>query len=176
MSSSVRAARCCVASGRGQVSGSARIALRDTGSLDGGAANLSFVTPVFLVGASADQSVTTIGTISLSGSGTAAPVQTGEIGGTLALTGASIALTNQAAIQATAGGVTLTATSGDITMGAGAEIQANGFVSTFSMSRGWWAGARCNSPPSMVRSISTMPPPSMSPRRRDSPAMPGASA
>jgi filamentous hemagglutinin family protein len=113
------------------ISASSLIALHGTGSLDGGSAVLSFQALLVLVGSDADQTVTTSGDVSLAGTGTPTPVQQGQVGGSVALTGRAVTLAANTNLQATAGGVTLTATSGDITVGANAKIRANGFVSTF---------------------------------------------
>ncbi|MBW8852737.1 MAG: hypothetical protein JF604_00025, partial [Bradyrhizobium sp.] len=117
--------------GAATFSASSLIALRDSGSLDGGLAALSFTTPVLLAGAKSNQSITTNAAFTLAGTGTAAPARGAEVGGTLAVTGGTITLSDDANIQATAGGVTLTATAGNIVMDANARVAANGYVSTF---------------------------------------------
>jgi len=113
------------------LSASSRIALRDSGSLDAGSAALSFTAPLLLAEAKSNQSITTSAGFTLTGTGAAVSATNGDVGGTLALTGGTITLADNADIQATAGGVTLTATTGDIILDANARIAANGFVSTF---------------------------------------------
>lgn len=114
-----------------------RIAVRDNGSLDEqgtkdvGAADvdLTFQTPLFLVGAGAQQTIATSGAVSFADPGPNTPAAGPEIGGTFTVNAASIA--DNTLIQALAGGVTLHAASGDIALGSNAEILANGFVQTF---------------------------------------------
>ena len=108
------------------------IALRDTGSLDAGAAQLTFDAPLILVGAGSVQNVTTTGAALLqtsSGAETLAPLANAEIGGTFTLNAASIS--DSTLIQAIAGGVTLEASNGDVTLSPKAQITATGFAQTF---------------------------------------------
>ena len=122
-----------VLSGFGSASFTAtqQIAVRGAGSLNEGTADvdLGFETPLFLVGAGAQQSIGTGGAVAFNALGSNAPVTTAEIGGTFTVNAASIS--DNTLIQATAGGVTLHATSGDIALGSNAEILANGFAQTF---------------------------------------------
>ncbi|HKY19223.1 MAG TPA: filamentous hemagglutinin family protein [Rhizomicrobium sp.] len=107
------------------------IAWKDTGSLDAASANLSFQAPLFLVSAKADQSVTTTGAVTLGGAASTQAVPKDQVGGSFVLTGRSITLGKDSLLQATAGGIHLTATSGDIRLEENSRIAANGFVSTF---------------------------------------------
>ena len=111
--------------------GTGKIALRDPGTIDGGAADLSFETPLFLVGSGANQSVTTTGMVGFATPSPGTPSGDGEIGGTFAVTAASIALKDGALVQVNAGGVTLEAVSGDLTLGVGARLLANGVAQDF---------------------------------------------
>ena len=112
--------------------GSADVTARDTGSLDAGSADLRFVTPLFLVGAGADQTIASGNVVTFAGSDEpGAPTAAPEIGGTLTVKGSSVDLAANALIQASAGGVMLEATTGDIHLGDNATILANGYVQTF---------------------------------------------
>ena len=71
-------------------SGSVEVAARDSGSLNAGAANLTFQTPLFLAGAGANQSIVTTGLVNVTDPGLATPTSAAEIGGTLSITGPSI--------------------------------------------------------------------------------------
>ena len=107
-----------------------QVAFSGAGSLSTGFANLTFNTPAMLVDAGASQAVTAVGAVVIQGSSKAVvPTVTGEIGGTLAVNAASISV--DSLIQATAGGVTLEASTGDVALGAHAEIVANGYAQTF---------------------------------------------
>jgi len=100
--------------------------------------NVNVTTPNILVaGATATGSgsftVTTLGNITVADSVARSgpvtrPLDSSEIGGNFALTGASITIGNT--IQAQAGTVTLEATSGDVTLGPGAYIAAGGAIKT----------------------------------------------
>jgi filamentous hemagglutinin family protein len=110
--------------------GSQQIVTQGSGSIAAGAAALTFDTPLLLVGSSAQQAITTTGAVNIrSASGAETPTTAAEIGGTLSITAGSIM--DSALIQATAGGVTLEASSGDISLSAEARILAGGFVQTF---------------------------------------------
>jgi filamentous hemagglutinin family protein len=127
--------------------GSSLVATDGTGSIDAGAANLTFQTPLLLVRSGAVQSLTTTGTINVMNRGGTTAQSTGEIGGTLSMTAAGINLGQNSLIEATAGEISLTATAspgtpdpsslyvspiaGDISLGPGATILANGYVQTF---------------------------------------------
>jgi filamentous hemagglutinin family protein len=110
--------------------GRRQIVLGNTGSLSAGAAALTFDSPLLLVSSGAAQTVTTTGVATIENvSGAAAPAAPGEIGGTFTLTAGAI--TDNSLIQATAGGVTLEASSGDLTLGSQASIVANGYAQVF---------------------------------------------
>ena len=119
-------------SGFGGASFTARqqIAFTGTGTLTAGAAALTFDSPQLLVSGGASQTVTTTGAATIQNtSTTAAPASTGEIGGTFTLNAATIV--DNSLIQATAGGVTLEASSGDVSLGSKAAIVANGYAQAF---------------------------------------------
>ncbi|GKQ52146.1 filamentous haemagglutinin family protein [Bradyrhizobium sp. Ce-3] len=91
----------------------------------GGAANMVLSAPVIVVNSGATQSLSTLGNVSLvTGAGTKPASVAGNIGGVLAIAGASISDT--ATIQALSGKVSLTATAGDVVLGSGAVIDASG--------------------------------------------------
>jgi filamentous hemagglutinin family protein len=106
------------------------IALTDSGSLAAGSADLAFDSPVMVVGTGAAQSVTTAGVATIQNSSNAvAAADAGEIGGTFALNAGSI--TDNSLIRATAGAVTLEASTGDVVLGAQAKIAADGYAQAF---------------------------------------------
>jgi filamentous hemagglutinin family protein len=110
--------------------GKQQIALTDSGSLSAGSANLTFDSPVLLVSTGAAQTVTTTGAVSIQDTATAkAAAYAGEIGGTFTLKAGSIA--DNSLIQASAGGVTLEASTGDVALGAQARIAADGYAQAF---------------------------------------------
>ncbi|MGF6312177.1 filamentous hemagglutinin family protein [Bradyrhizobium sp. i1.8.4] len=91
----------------------------------GGAANMVLSAPAITVNNGATQSLSTLGTVSLlTAAGTKPASVASNIGGALAITGASI--TDTATIQALSGKVSLTATAGDVVLGSGASIDASG--------------------------------------------------
>jgi filamentous hemagglutinin family protein len=95
------------------------------GSLDAGSANLLISAPMIVVNGGATQTVTGSGNVTLAtGAGMAPASVASNIGGALSVTAASIMDT--ATIQALSGNVSLTATSGDVVLGAGAVIDASG--------------------------------------------------
>ncbi len=108
---------------------SQEIAFVNTGSLASGSANLGFNAPRVLVGAGAQQAVTSAGSVSFGQAGANAPVSQPDLGGTLIVTAASIS--DNTLIEALAGGVTLEATTGDVALGSDAAILATGFVQNF---------------------------------------------
>ena len=107
-----------------------QVALSGAGSLDAGAASVNIDAPLILVSAGAVQTVTTTGSALLQSSkGAGTAVTTDQIGGTFTLDAAAI--TDSTLIQANAGGVTLEAATGDVTLGSSAQILANGYAQTF---------------------------------------------
>jgi filamentous hemagglutinin family protein len=124
--------------GYGQVNlnASDRVFVAGAGALTLGAGtdvvNLNVTTPNILVASatgSGSFAVTTLGNITVADSAArsglvARPVDSSEIGGNLALTGASITIGST--IQAQAGTVTLEAKTGDVRLGPGAYIAAGG--------------------------------------------------
>ena len=100
------------------------------GGMDFGAANVSFNTPILLAESGADTALTTTGSFavnSANGSGTA--LTDNNLGGALALSGGTLTLGTR--VDALAGRVGLTATSGDLTLGGGANVDAAGVNKTF---------------------------------------------
>ncbi|QPF87794.1 filamentous hemagglutinin family protein [Bradyrhizobium genosp. L] len=91
----------------------------------GGGANMTLSAPIVVVNGGAGQSLTTRGQVSLvTGAGTAPASDPSNIGGSLAVTAASI--TDTATIRALSGTVNLAAFAGDVVLGAGAVIDASG--------------------------------------------------
>jgi filamentous hemagglutinin family protein len=112
------------------IGGAQQVTVTGAGSLDAGAAALAIDTPRILVTTAATQTVTTTGAAVLaSASGTGQPTGTDEIGGTFTLDAGAI--TDSTMIQATAGGVTLEASTGDVTLASTAQILATGYARTF---------------------------------------------
>ncbi|MBR0871346.1 filamentous hemagglutinin family protein [Bradyrhizobium tropiciagri] len=90
-----------------------------------GAANMTLSAPVIVVNSGASQSLSTRGQVSLvTGAGTAPASDPTNIGGSLAVTAASIA--DNATIRALSGTVNLAAFAGDVVLGTGAVIDASG--------------------------------------------------
>jgi filamentous hemagglutinin family protein len=115
---------------RADFDASGQVMLSDTGSLSAGGAALTLNTPRVLVGQGATQTITTSGAATIQASGTVgSAVASGGIGGTFTLTAGSIS--DNSLIQATAGGVTLEASTGDVTLGSKARIAASGYAQTF---------------------------------------------
>ncbi len=112
------------------LTGTQQVDLVGTGSFDLGSAALNIGAPRILVSTGAAQSITTTGAATLANGAGAESVASGfEIGGTLNVNASSIV--DSTLIQATAGGVTLEASSGDVTLGATAEILAPGYAEQF---------------------------------------------
>jgi filamentous hemagglutinin family protein len=90
-----------------------------------GTANILLSAPAIIVNSGATQSLTTLGQVNFAtGAGTMPASVATNIGGALAVTAASISDT--ATIQALSGKVSLTATAGDVVLGARALIDASG--------------------------------------------------
>ncbi|GGF44197.1 hypothetical protein GCM10011611_58280 [Aliidongia dinghuensis] len=100
-----------------------------SGSFDLGGAAVNLAAPVFIAGTGSATALTTTGALVLSGSNGTALALT-PVGGALSLKGGSIAV-NGATISAPAGNVTLEATSGDLTLGAGSTVSATGVAKPF---------------------------------------------
>ncbi|HEX3487412.1 MAG TPA: filamentous hemagglutinin family protein [Micropepsaceae bacterium] len=110
--------------------GTGQIVTRGEGSIAAGTADLTFDTPLFVVGSTSQENITTTGAVVFENTaGVQTPTATAEIGGNFSLTAGSIS--DSALIQAIAGGVILEATTGDIRLTADAKILAAGFVETF---------------------------------------------
>ncbi|WP_229181688.1 filamentous haemagglutinin family protein [Bradyrhizobium oropedii] len=91
----------------------------------GGGADMTLSAPVIAVNSGASQSLATRGQVSLlTGAGTAPASDPRNIGGSLAVTAASI--TDTATIRALSGNVNLAAFTGNVVLGAGASIDASG--------------------------------------------------
>ncbi|MDR3659527.1 MAG: filamentous hemagglutinin family protein [Mycobacterium sp.] len=95
-----------------------------TGSLDVGAAAVTLTAPALVADNGSKQSLTTTGTLSIGQVGTAPMLSASDIGGSLALTASAIS--DAGTILAQGGKVTLEATTGDLTLAAGATISAVG--------------------------------------------------
>ncbi len=101
------------------------IGFSGVGSLDAGAAAVTLTAPELVVNKASTQALTTTGALFIASGPGAAPANAAtNIGGALTLTAASIGDSGQ--IEALSGNVTLAATSGDITLGAGSRISAGG--------------------------------------------------
>ncbi|WP_284319242.1 filamentous haemagglutinin family protein [Dyella acidisoli] len=99
-----------------------------TGGVNFGAANINFNTPILLAGSGADTALTTTGSFAVNhASGTA--LTDNSLGGTLMLSGGTLSIGTQ--VDALAGQLKLTATSGDLTLAGGANVDAAGVNKTF---------------------------------------------
>ncbi|MBV8927055.1 MAG: filamentous hemagglutinin N-terminal domain-containing protein, partial [Bradyrhizobium sp.] len=95
----------------------------------GGGANMLLSAPALVANSDATQALTTSGQVALqSGIGTMPVSIAGNIGGAVAITGATIM--DSAIIRALSGNVTLEATSGDVVLNPGAAIDAMGSAVT----------------------------------------------
>jgi filamentous hemagglutinin family protein len=98
------------------------------GAMNFGAASVSFNTPILLAGSGANTALTTTGSFVVNGaSGTA--LTDNNLGGTLALTGGTLTVGTQ--VDALAGALNLTATSGDLTLTSSANVDVAGINKTF---------------------------------------------
>jgi len=98
------------------------------GGMDFGAANVSLNTPILLAESGANTALTTTGGFAInSGSGTA--LADNNLGGALALSGGTLSVGTH--VDALAGKLGLTATSGDLSLGSGANLDAAGVNKTF---------------------------------------------
>ncbi len=114
--------------------GMTQVAVTGTGSFSAGAANLVVNSPYILVGTNAVQAISTAGNIALAPTGGAASETAAidqQVGGTINITAAQIS--DNTDIQALGGGIKLeaTATGGDVSLGASARLEAQGFVQTY---------------------------------------------
>ncbi|RUL63080.1 filamentous hemagglutinin N-terminal domain-containing protein [Dyella dinghuensis] len=101
---------------------------QDIGGVNFGAANVSFNTPIILAASGGDTALTTTGSFAINAAnGTA--LADNNMGGTLSLSGGSLSVGTQ--VDALAGKLSLTATSGDVTLGSGANVDAAGVNKTF---------------------------------------------
>ena len=117
--------------GFGTITGTATAGItgEGNGSFDFGNANVSLNTPVLLAQTGADTSLTTTGTLAINAAA-GTPLQNSDaLGGVLNLSGGSLTVGTQ--IIATAGNLKLEATSGDLTLASGADVDAAGIDKTF---------------------------------------------
>lgn len=107
---------------------SQRITGQGTGGVDFGAANISFTTPILLAESGGNTALTTTGSFAIDHASGAA-LSDNNLGGTLMLSGGALTVGTQ--VDALAGKLKLTATSGDLTLISGAHIDAAGVNKTF---------------------------------------------
>ena len=98
------------------------------GGMDFGAANVSFNTPILLAQSGATTILTTSGSFAVNRAGGTA-LSDGNLGGTLALSGGTLTVGTR--VDALAGNLKLTATTGDLTLGNGANVDVAGLNKTF---------------------------------------------
>jgi filamentous hemagglutinin family protein len=98
------------------------------GGFDFGAANVSFNTPILLVGSGATTSLTTTGSFAVNSANGAQLADT-HLGGVLVLNGGTLTVGTR--VDALAGNLKLTATSGDLTLASGANVDVAGINKTF---------------------------------------------
>jgi hypothetical protein len=104
------------------------IAGQGRGGMDFGAANVTLDTPILLAESGADTALTTTGSLAVnSAAGTA--LTDNNLGGGLALTGGSLSVGTR--IDALAGRLNLTASSGDLSLSSSANLDAAGVNKTF---------------------------------------------
>ncbi|WP_195930271.1 filamentous haemagglutinin family protein [Hyphomicrobium album] len=101
-----------------------RVIGQGKGSIDFGSMPVTMTTPLITTAAAADQELRTTGAISLLGGGATEPVSDG-LGGRLSLAGSAVTI--DTAIVMRSGGMTLAATTGDISLGANARLIATGY-------------------------------------------------
>ncbi|CAB3748140.1 filamentous haemagglutinin family protein [Paraburkholderia solisilvae] len=102
---------------------------QNTGSFDFGASQVTMSAPVYLADTSSSQTITTTGVLTLnSAQGTALDLQ--PVGGEISFTGGTLN-DNGATIEAPAGNVSLEATTGDLTVGAGSLVSSAGVAKQF---------------------------------------------
>jgi filamentous hemagglutinin family protein len=117
--------------GFGTITGTAASGItgEGNGSFDFGNANVTLNTPVLLAQTGANTSLTTTGALAINAAA-GAPLQNSDaLGGVFNLTGGSLTVGTQ--IMASAGNVKLEATSGDLTLASGADVDAAGINKTF---------------------------------------------
>lgn len=105
-----------------------RVLAQGTGGLSV-AGDLTLNSPLMLAGAGARTQIAVSGALALAGEHAAEAVD-GALAGDIALSGAALAVAN-ARIQASAGAVTLAASTGDVRLGAGAVIDVAGVARQF---------------------------------------------
>jgi hypothetical protein len=101
-----------------------------SGGFDFGTLPVTFNTPVMLAGTAADTELKTSGTFTVNGTGDASQAQPpSSMGGKLALQGGALSVDTR--LQATAGKVSLEASSGDLTLGNDAVVSVQGTSKAF---------------------------------------------
>ena len=110
--------------GRIALTAAAEMDFSGSGAVNAGAANVVLTAPALVALASSDQALTTTGTLTIASNGAAPTIGASEISGSLALTGGS--LSDSGTLDALSGTLKLTATSGDVTLGSDARIDAAG--------------------------------------------------
>jgi filamentous hemagglutinin family protein len=98
------------------------------GSVNFGAANVSFNTPIILAESGGDTALITTGSFAVNSAGGTA-LADNNMGGTLSLSGGTLSVSTQ--VDALAGKLSLTATSGNLTLASGANVDAAGVNKTF---------------------------------------------
>lgn len=112
------------------VTGSTRIVGESNGSLDAGAAAVTFSTPVLTGRGGAGQSLSTTGAVIVAANGANTPARDeSSLGARWSLTGSSIVFGGRA--DALGGAVELTATNGNVVLADGALIDVGGFGKQF---------------------------------------------
>ncbi|WP_188794175.1 filamentous haemagglutinin family protein [Dyella nitratireducens] len=119
-----------VTQGFASITGNASQGMRGegTGGMDFGEANVSFNTPILLAESSGDTALTTTGSFAVNHAG-GTPLADDNLGGALALSGGTLIVGSQ--VDALAGKLNLTATSGDLTLTGNANVDTAGVNKTF---------------------------------------------
>lgn len=120
------------------------LAMQGAGSLDAGNAALVFNAPLVRAAAGADQQVKTSKTLQIMSSGPVSQAvkdtEISNLGGRMSFTAASI--NNQGVLQAKAGQVSLTATSGDIQLQNGSLVDVSGIKKVFRDTQAYAPGGQ----------------------------------
>lgn len=108
---------------------SAGMVARGSGGIDFGNLDVSLSTPVLLADNGSDIALSTTGALSVMGGGGTPLSSDGMMGGQLALSGGTLSVATE--VAAPAGDLGLTATSGDLTVAAGARLDTAGVSKVF---------------------------------------------